>query len=673
MGLGGHALLQKGESIGMGGVMRRASMIAGARPVVVTSDAPAGLGNWDNSCYQNSVLQALASLVSLRSWLSVSEPPGAGPETSTNTALQTTIAKLRDPANNGNHIWTPAKLKNMSSWQQQDAQEYFSKIVDELEKEATRAAALKKQPGLETLVDAQHEGGNDQDVLRNPLEGMTAQRITCTRCGFSEGFSMIPFNCLTVPLGSSFDQDLEDCLDEYTKSEDIEGVECNSCTLIQAESQLKQMLLTSKSGDATSPPQSIAMPPELRAQIEARLLAIQHALEMDDFSDKTLKQDCQISPKAYASTTKEREAVLARAPESLAIHINRSIFDELTGAQRKNHAHVRYPAILDLEPWMASFCSTPTRYALQAVVTHYGRHENGHYICYKKHPRRLDDEVELDEDVPQKESWWRLSDEDVSLAPEEDVLGQGGVFMLFYERISDDSSATLLDVVPEAVEESLPFDAVKEAATVDNEDGTAASSAASVVSESEAETEFEEDDARVSVEATAKPSLPPAPMLRTASPTIIRHEMGMGRPEAPTFCVHGPVTMVAAKKHVPIVKKVTARFNRHQSDRFMRVDPSWRKPKGIDNRVRRRFKGQAAMPKIGYGNNRKTRHMMPSGHKAFLVNNIRDLDLLLMHNRTYAAEIAHAVSSRKRIELVARAKQLGVKVTNGKAKITSES
>jgi ribosomal protein L32E len=41
---------------------------------------------------------------------------------------------------------------------------------------------------------------------------------------------------------------------------------------------------------------------------------------------------------------------------------------------------------------------------------------------------------------------------------------------------------------------------------------------------------------------------------------------------------------------------------------------------------------------IGYGNNKKTRHMMPSGHKAFLVNNVRDLDLLLMHNKTYAAE-----------------------------------
>ncbi|KAL8371306.1 hypothetical protein RB595_001238 [Gaeumannomyces hyphopodioides] len=130
--------------------------------------------------------------------------------------------------------------------------------------------------------------------------------------------------------------------------------------------------------------------------------------------------------------------------------------------------------------------------------------------------------------------------------------------------------------------------------------------------------------------------------------------------------------MVAAKKHVPIVKKRTKGFMRHQSDRFMRVGASWRKPKGIDNRVRRRFKSNLAMPSIGYGSNKKTRHMMPSGHKAFLVQNTNDVELLLMHNQTFAAEIAHNVSSRKRIDIIARAKQLGVKVTNPKAKVTTE-
>ncbi|KAJ3569631.1 hypothetical protein NPX13_g6019 [Xylaria arbuscula] len=99
---------------------------------------------------------------------------------------------------------------------------------------------------------------------------------------------------------------------------------------------------------------------------------------------------------------------------------------------------------------------------------------------------------------------------------------------------------------------------------------------------------------------------------------------------------------------------------------------AWRKPKGIDNAVRRRFRGRMAMPSIGYGSNKKTRHMAPNGLKAFLVSNTKDVELLLMHKDTYAAEIAHNVSSRKRVDIIARAKQLGVKVTNAKAKVTTE-
>lgn len=45
---------------------------------------------------------------------------------------------------------------------------------------------------------------------------------------------------------------------------------------------------------------------------------------------------------------------------------------------------------------------------------------------------------------------------------------------------------------------------------------------------------------------------------------------------------------------------------------------------------------------IGYGSNKKTRHLMPSGHKAFLVHNPADVDLLLMHNKTFAAEYVHS-------------------------------
>merc|ERR1712121_197636 len=81
--------------------------------------------------------------------------------------------------------------------------------------------------------------------------------------------------------------------------------------------------------------------------------------------------------------------------------------------------------------------------------------------------------------------------------------------------------------------------------------------------------------------------------------------------------------MVVPSTKRTILKKRRKKFIRHQSERYDKVKPSWRKPKGIDNRVRRRFKGQYLMPSIGYGSNAKTRHMMPDGFKKFVVHNVK--------------------------------------------------
>merc|ERR1712100_782382 len=64
-----------------------------------------------------------------------------------------------------------------------------------------------------------------------------------------------------------------------------------------------------------------------------------------------------------------------------------------------------------------------------------------------------------------------------------------------------------------------------------------------------------------------------------------------------------------------IVKKKTNTFKRHQSDRYHKLDENWGKPKGIDNRLRRKFRGMTRMPKIGYGSNQRTRHVLQNGFK----------------------------------------------------------
>lgn len=78
------------------------------------------------------------------------------------------------------------------------------------------------------------------------------------------------------------------------------------------------------------------------------------------------------------------------------------------------------------------------------------------------------------------------------------------------------------------------------------------------------------------------------------------------------------------------------------------------------------------MPNIGYGSNKKTRHMLPNGYYKFVVNNVKEVELLLMHNRKYAAEIAHNVSVRKREAIINRAAELDIKVTNAKARLRVE-
>ena len=58
---------------------------------------------------------------------------------------------------------------------------------------------------------------------------------------------------------------------------------------------------------------------------------------------------------------------------------------------------------------------------------------------------------------------------------------------------------------------------------------------------------------------------------------------------------------------------------------------------------------------------------MPNYKKKFVVNNPEELELLLMNNEKYCAEIGATVGTQKRIQILQRAKELRVKVVNAKS------
>jgi large subunit ribosomal protein L32e len=124
--------------------------------------------------------------------------------------------------------------------------------------------------------------------------------------------------------------------------------------------------------------------------------------------------------------------------------------------------------------------------------------------------------------------------------------------------------------------------------------------------------------------------------------------------------------LLRARKKVSITRP---KFVRQESWRYIRLAENWRKPKGIDNKMRKQVSGVPPLVKVGYRGPKKARGLHPSGYKDKLIHNIKDLEKL--DPKTDAARIGHSVGRRKRIDIVNKADALGIKVLN-KGNVTQE-
>ena len=104
------------------------------------------------------------------------------------------------------------------------------------------------------------------------------------------------------------------------------------------------------------------------------------------------------------------------------------------------------------------------------------------------------------------------------------------------------------------------------------------------------------------------------------------------------------------------------KFRRQESWRYKRVGDVWRKPHGIDSKMRKKVKGWPPSPTTGYRSPKKTRGLHPSGFVEARVQAVEDLDGI--DPELQAIRIARTVGGRKRVEIIALAGERGIHVLN---------
>lgn len=110
------------------------------------------------------------------------------------------------------------------------------------------------------------------------------------------------------------------------------------------------------------------------------------------------------------------------------------------------------------------------------------------------------------------------------------------------------------------------------------------------------------------------------------------------------------------------IKKKKPNFRTAESWRYKRVKENWRRPRGIDSKMRLKKRGWPESVSVGYRGPKKARGLHPSGYQEVLVTNADDL--LDINPETQAIRIAHTIGAKKRFEILAKAKEKGIHILN---------
>ncbi|MCD6591026.1 MAG: 50S ribosomal protein L32e [Candidatus Aenigmarchaeota archaeon] len=116
------------------------------------------------------------------------------------------------------------------------------------------------------------------------------------------------------------------------------------------------------------------------------------------------------------------------------------------------------------------------------------------------------------------------------------------------------------------------------------------------------------------------------------------------------------------------IKKKKPKFKRQEWFRKKPLGEKWRKPRGINSKLRIRKKSKGKVPSPGYGSPRLVKGLNSEGYREILVRNVRDLEKI--NPKEEIAVIASGVGKKKRFEIIEKALKKNIKIGNDRYGLT---
>jgi large subunit ribosomal protein L32e len=125
--------------------------------------------------------------------------------------------------------------------------------------------------------------------------------------------------------------------------------------------------------------------------------------------------------------------------------------------------------------------------------------------------------------------------------------------------------------------------------------------------------------------------------------------------------------MTDKKKLLEVRKAIKGKkpdFKQQNFGRKKRVSDRWKRPRGIQSKMRHKFKGYPIMVSQGWRSPVEIRGLNNKGFETVMIYNVSDLGKVEKH---HAIIIASNVGNKKRLEIIEKAEQLNITIANIKA------